>query len=282
MTKIRISDYANSIMDLVHLGFKPKQIAVKLGLNPVSVGSWLRTNHPEFSFIPNPGNVHYFDSIDSYAKAYILGFIAADGALVKATKSSTSLTITLKYEDKAVLEFIKSEIGSGAELKEICRPSSFDKTKTIHHIRYTNSNNTLIQGILKYGIGYNKSKTMGNILVNIPYDYRDAFIIGYFDGDGSVIVRNGLYQNDRGILCKDNSLYIQIRGTKEFFTGVCEHLSISTSHIHNTGSIPCLAFASKKDTMRLYKCYSHLPFYLKRKHDKFLERVNLPCYDKYR
>lgn len=281
MNKIKLSDYSNSIMDLVAKGLKPKQIAQELNLNPISVNSWLRINHPEISFRPNPGNLHYFDNIDSYAKAYILGFIAADGALVK-TKSGITLTITIKYEDKDVLEFIKSEIGSEAQLKEIIRESSFNPNKTIHHIRYTNSNKKLIEGIMKWGIDHNKSLTMGNIINNIPYDYRDAFIIGYFDGDGSVTTRNGLYENDRGILCKDNSLYIQIRGTVEFFEGICDHLKIDKSHIKQHDSIPQLAFASKKDTMRFYKCYSHLPFFYKRKHDKFLEKVNLPCYDNYR
>lgn len=281
MSKIRISDYSNSIMDLVAKGFAPKAIATNLNLNPVSVDSWLRKNYPELSFRPNPGNLHYFDIVDSYAKAYILGFIAADGALVK-TRSSTTLTITLKYEDKEILEFIKSEIGSEAPLKEIKRPSSFDNTKIIHHIRYTNSNRELIQGITKWGITENKSLTMSDIIKNIPYDFRGAFIIGYFDGDGSITIRNGFYENDRGILCKDNSLYIQIRGTKSFLRGICEYLKINDSHIHQNDSIPQLVFANKKDTMALYKCYTHLPFYLKRKHDKFLERINLPCYDKYR
>lgn len=281
MSKIRISDYSNSIMDLVANGLAPKAIATKLNLNPVSVNSWLRKNHPELSFRPNPGNLHYFNIVDSYAKAYILGFIAADGALVK-TRSSTTLTITLKYEDKEILEFIKSEIGSQASLKEIKKPSNFDNTKMLHHIRYTNSNKELIKGIMKWGITENKSLVMPNIIKNIPYDFRGAFIIGYFDGDGSVTTRNGLYENDRGILCKDNSLYIQIRGTKSFLEGICEYLEIDSSHIHQNDSIPQLAFASKKDTMKLYKCYNHLPFYLKRKHDKFLEKVNLPCYDNYR
>lgn len=283
MSKLKLSDYSVSIMELVRKGYKPTQIAKELKLNPVSVNSWLRTNYPELSFKPSPGNLHYFDTIDTYAKAYILGFIAADGALVKGTNtSSTTLTITVKYEDREVLDFIKAEIGSEAPLLEINRPSSFNPSKKIHHIRYTNSNKPLIEGIKKWGITNNKSLSMGNILNNIPYDYRDAFIIGYFDGDGSVTTRNGLYENDRGALCKDYSLYIQIRGTKEFFDGVCEHLNIDKSHIHQNDSIPQLTFASKKDTMRLYQCYNHLPFYYKRKHDKFLEKINLPCYDKYR
>ena len=71
-------------------------------------------------------------------------------------------------------------------------------------------------------------------------------------------------------------------GTYEFLKGVCEHLKISLNHIRQHDSIPKLAFANKKDVMSLYKCYTHLPFYYKRKHDKFLQRINLSCYDKYR
>lgn len=34
-------------------------------------------------------NEHYFEVIDSSAKAYILGFIAADGSLVKSSTGDT-------------------------------------------------------------------------------------------------------------------------------------------------------------------------------------------------
>lgn len=123
---------------------------------------------------------------------------------------------------------------------------------------------------------------MGNIIKNIPYEYRDAFIIGYFDGDGSITIRNGQYPNDRGILCYDYSLYIQIRGTKDFLLGICNHLKIDVTHIHQNDSIPHLSFASKRDTYRFFQCYKNLPFYYKRKHDKFLQRINHPSYDKYK
>ena len=72
---------------------------------------------------------------------------------------------------------------------------------------------------------------MKNIIINIPYEYRDAFIIGYFDGDGSVSVRDGLHKNSKGKMIPDHSLYINIRGTREFLEGICEHLEIDKSHI---------------------------------------------------
>ena len=268
-----------SVMNLISDGRKVPEIANILNINKVTINSFLRTHGIKLN--PDKGNVHYFDTIDSYAKAYIVGFIAADGALVK-TKTSTTLTITIKYADKAVLEFIKSEIGNEHKLQEIIRPSSFDPSKIIHHIRYTISDRYITKALNKLGITSNKSLSMGNIIKNIPYEYRDAFIIGYFDGDGSVTIRNGQYPNNRGILCRDYSLYIQIRGTKDFLLGICNHLKIDVTHIHQNDSIPHLSFASKKDTYRFFQCYKNLPFYYKRKHDKFLQRINHPSYAKYK
>lgn len=278
-TKVMTDEVISSVMNFISEGKTVPEIANILGINKITIGSFLRTHGIKLN--PDKGNVHYFDIIDSYAKAYIVGFIAADGALVK-TKTTTTLTITIKYEDKAVLEFIKSEIGNEHKLQEIIRPSSFDSSKTIHHIRYTISNRHIVEALNKLGITSNKSLSIGNIIKNIPYEYRDAFIIGYFDGDGSVTIRDGEYPNDRGILCKDYSLYIQIRGTKDFLSGICNHLKIDASHIHQNDSIPHLSFASKKDTYRFFQCYKNLPFYYERKYNKFLQRINHPSYDKYK
>lgn len=123
---------------------------------------------------------------------------------------------------------------------------------------------------------------MKNIITNIPYKFRDAFIIGYFDGDGSVSVRKGLHENSRGKIVPDHSLYINIRGTREFLEGICEHLEIDKSHIRQFDSIPSLNFASKKDVIKFFQCYNNLPFYYKRKYNKFLERINHPSFNKYK
>lgn len=279
--KIMTDEVITSVMNLLSEGKTVPEISKILNINKVTIGSYLRTHGIKLN--PDKGNVHYFDVIDSYAKAYIVGFIAADGAIVKSkTKANPSLTITIKYEDKEVLEFIKSEIGNEHKLLEINRPSSFDKTKTIHHIRYAITDKHIVKALNDIGITYNKSLTLGNIIENIPYEYRDAFIIGYFDGDGSVTIREGKYPNDRGFLCYDYSIYVQIRGTREFLSGVCKHLNISTSNIYQNDSIPQLSFANKKNTYRFFQCYNNLPFYYERKYNKFLERINHPSYDKYK
>ena len=279
--KVVITDEIKvQIQQLLEKSKTPKQISDLLGIKYPTLEGYLRLQG--YSFLPNQGDIHYFEKIDTYAKAYILGFIAADGSLVPAKKTSTiTLTITVKYEDKAVLEFIKSEIGNSHELLEIRRPSGFDKTKMIHHIRLSMSNPQIVHDIMKYGITPRKSLTMENIIENIPVGFRDAFIIGYFDGDGSVHIEDKPRKKIHGIY-SDYSLYINIRGTKPFLGGICDHLNIDKSHIYQHDSIPNLAFANKKDTYRLYQCYQYLPFYYKRKHDKFLQRINHSSYDKYK
>lgn len=281
MTEFKLIKYKDDILNSFDSGESCTSISRRYNCYLQAVTNLVKHFRPNSELHPYIGNINYFHTINSYAKAYIVGFIAADGSLVK-TKTTTALTITIKYEDKAVLEFIKSEIGNTHKLHEIIRKSSFNKNLTIHHIRYCIANRTIERDLNNLGIYSNKSLTMGNIIKNIPYNYRDAFIIGYFDGDGSATIRDGLYPNDRGILCKDNSVYIQMRGTREFLIGVCNHLDIDISHIHKNDSIPNLSVANKKDVIRFYKCYNNLPFYYKRKHDKFLQRINLPAFDKYK
>lgn len=265
---------------LLHEGNTPTQISKILNLNAVTVSSYIRSLGLKFR--PDPGNIHYFETIDTYAKAYILGFIAADGALVPAKYGPTiTLTITVKWEDKAILEFIKSEIGNTHKILEIRRPSGFDKSKIIHHARLAFSTPQIVHDIMKYGITPKKSFTLPNIIPNIPKQFRDAFIIGLFDADGSIHIQDSVRKSS-GVLCQDNTMYINIKGTHAILEGICEHLKIDKKHIHQYDSIPSLSFARKKDTYRLFQCYEHLPFYYKRKHDRFLQRVNHPSYDKYK
>lgn len=272
------------ILQAINTGKSLKEISDILCVPISTLASFIHRKFPNIKFLPEQGNVDYFHTINSYAKAYIVGFIAADGCLVK-TKSGSShtLTITVKEEDGDVLNFIKSEIGNSHSLLHIERPSKYNPNKIIHHIRYSITNRNITTDLYALGITSNKSLTMPDIIGNIPYEYRDAFIIGYFDGDGSVTIRDGLFSKpSKKRVYPDNTIYISFKGTVPFLTGICRHLGISTSHIHQYCSIATLAFASKKDVMRLFQCYKNLPFYYKRKHEKFLKRINHPSFDKYR
>lgn len=268
-----VKNKSEDIKTLLEKGLKPKQIAEVLNLNPVSVNSFIDKEYPNIKFKPFVKNKDYFDIIDSHTKAYILGFICADGALVSNNNGTITLTITIKYDDKDILNVIKSELESNHKLLDIKRKSSYNSDKYIHHIRLALSDKKVVSDLMKHGITQRKSLTMENIIENIPYEFRDSFIVGYFDGDGSVTIvhknikRNKVYYRDTNI--------VSIRGTFSFLSGICEHLNISKSLVKQYDSIPSLTFTSKKDIGRFIQCYSNLKFYFKRKYDKFL-------FDKYR
>ena len=106
------SNFRNEILNLLEQGYKPTQIANTLNLNKVSVNSFCK--NLGYSFKISQGNVKYFQNIDTHQKAYFLGFIAADGAIVNNT-----LTITIHKKDIELLEKLKSEIGNLHNIQSI-------------------------------------------------------------------------------------------------------------------------------------------------------------------
>ena len=114
-------------------------------------------------------NTDYFNEIDSNIKAYLLGFIAADGAIV-----NKELTITISKRDRIILDLLKYELVSTNDIQEI-----HHKSTDTELVRFTTSNEELINGIKKWGITKVKSLNMPNIIENIPHPYKSSFILGY-------------------------------------------------------------------------------------------------------
>ena len=198
-------------------------------------------------------NINYFSNIDTQIKAYLLGFIAADGALV-----NEELTITIHNKDRIILDVIKYELESTNDIQVI-------RHNDVDHVRFTTKNTQIYQDIIKYGILPNKSLSMTNIIENIPKEFRYSFILGYFDGDGSINVREVFY--DKNYTRKQQ---IQIRATKEFALGIVKELDIKTFNI-SEGSIPSLVISSLPEIEKFYNLvYSKSPIYLSRKKDKFM------------
>lgn len=231
-------------------------------------------------------NVQYFKKVNSYNKAYLLGFIAADGAIVqnKNTKTKT-LTITIHAKDVAILELLKSELNSSLNIKSINYKSKslLSYKLEVNHKRFNTSKKEIIQDLESYGLTANKSLTMSNLVVNIPTQYRKAFILGYFDGDGCFI--DSKVTRKRKYLKKDGSFSeytgekynscISIKGTKEFLQGIVNELQIQSYRIKQIQNqkIFTLLIVKNSDILKFYDCYNHCDFYLHRKKDKFTRKI---------
>lgn len=265
------SNFKKEILSFLEEGKTPNEISNLLNL--VYCSTQQMCNKLGYKFRPDQGNIRYFQNIDTSLKAYFLGFIAADGGIVKNT-----LTITIHKKDKEILDTLKREIGCEKPLINIIRPLYKGSDEMTSHIRFTLSNPKLIQDLNNLGIFSRKSLTIGNIIKNIPYEFRNSFIIGYFDGDGSVLLPKGKIKKTNNKYYPSYSIQISIRGTKELLTGILNHLNIQKNLVFNKTYI--LSLCKKEQIVQFLNCYNHLNFYLKRKYDKIQSRINHTSFQK--
>lgn len=207
----------------------------------------------------NQGNVRYFQNIDSSIKAYFLGFIAADGCVTQITKSSKGLTISIHEKDRIILDTLKEEIG--------CDNKVFSLKNNL--VRFQLCNKFLVEDLNKLGIKERKTFNLGNILENIPKNLQQSFVLGYFDGDGSVI----LPIDCRKPNMNTKRICISIRGTESLLKGIADSLKLSRYAIKKYDSTYRLDFSKKSEILKFFECYKATPLFLDRKYQKFLVRL---------
>ena len=126
-------------------------------------------------------NEDYFSQIDTPRKAYWLGFIAADGCIYKRDNHQGLLAISIKENDIELLNQFKQDI-------EATHP--INKAKQMISINITSDK---IYNDLN-NLGLIKQKTwkmdMTILFQNIGKKYFPDFLKGYFDGDGSIHLKN--------------------------------------------------------------------------------------------
>lgn len=111
----------------------------------------------------------------NYESAYILGFYWADGNL-----TNNSLDIEIQEQDKYLLDKF-NEIICNSKNKIYRR----DRNNSICY-RLVITNKNIAASLRELGYGNKNNR----IIPKIDEEYIYSFIRGYFDGDGSVSVRN--------------------------------------------------------------------------------------------
>jgi hypothetical protein len=129
----------------------------------------------------NPCQVRrdYFKTIDSDEKAYWLGFIAADGCVYIGGRQHT-LSIQLQRRDQHWLERFRDIIAPGATITDNAGPNSS---------ALSIGSQQLVKDLIMLGITPRKSLTLE--WPKVPEFFEMAFLLGYFDGDGSLMQRPG-------------------------------------------------------------------------------------------
>jgi len=261
-TPIRKDIDTEKIIELYENGLSCQQIAEKFNTHGSTVNRRLKKagikprNKLESAAKTNRNrgiNHNYFEIIDTEAKAYFLGLIAADGCVYKPTqKGQMQLHLQLKHNDEYIikkflkeLNLTKQKINNYENLSKLCICS--DK---------------ICSDLKKYGIEQRKTYTL-KFPKNISYEMFSHYVRGYFDGDGCVFVKG--YHNSIKYSCSSLKFIKSLRKILE------ENYNIKTNDkIANHGSYYELIY-SRQDSFEAYYhfFYKNATIYLKRKKLKF-------------
>ena len=203
-------------------------------------------------------NESYFTKIDSNEKAYILGFILADGY---NNVERYNLRITLHRKDIDILEKIKLAM---------CANNNISLTS------YNNSTQATLSIINKkissdlFNLGMKPGKSYNAKLPVISENLYKSLILGIFDGDGSLSINHNEY--DRGSFT--------ITGTKEMIFSIsnifrkeCDvNCYINQRYKERDNNNYSLNLCGNKVVIRVLNwLYTDSTIYLNRKHDKYLK-----------
>lgn len=126
----------------------------------------------------------FFSKIDNHTKAYWLGFISADGCLYRRDGHAGMISLSVNEKDVEILNNIQEDINYS-------KPVSFTKDARRENTTMATLqivSDAIFNDLLDIGIGIRKTYDLDvdYIFQNIPPTFIPSFILGYFDGDGSI------------------------------------------------------------------------------------------------
>lgn len=194
--------------------------------------------------------------------AYILGFMFADGNIVK-TKRGTHFFAIYSQDKKLLSEMLKL-MKSDHKLSK--RPGE-------DCYRLQIGSKEMFEDLISLGLTPNKSKRMKLPIISLKYE--SDFIRGFFDGDGNVW--SGRIHNDRE---KQNSV-IQVNFTSASFVflrkiqELLNNKGCGMGSLRKVGNYARLGYGSK-DALKIYKIMYNSPhkLFLKRKKLVFEKFIN--------
>lgn len=212
---------------------------------------------------------NYFDCIDTESKAYILGFIYADG-FVGDEKFNN---IVIAVNDLEILEFIAKEFKFTGNIRKT-KKGGFENSKCGYSLNF--SSKIMASRLREIGLYPNKSLTI-DTLPQIDKKLVRHFIRGYFDGDGSIVLSHNTsyYKAIDGLIKYIYPTYcFMILGTKCFLEEIIKEAEFNYAKIHNTKSekIKCIKINAKKEFNNIFKyLYDNSTIKLERKYNKWNE-----------
>lgn len=182
-------DLAKSAADEHISGQLLSVVAKKYGISTTTIENYMKRNgivyrnqHGRKNFF----NQRFFQSIDSEASAYFLGFLFADGHIGSIGGSTYTkpcrIIINISQKDRCILEQFMQAIQASGNV-HIHDYIPHETTYANHPMSRITLNSTKMAEDLM-DLKYAGVKADRSELPNIPKEYIRHFIRGYFEGDG--------------------------------------------------------------------------------------------------
>ncbi len=202
-------------------------------------------------------NENYFNKVDSEEKAYILGFLYADGY---NQVSKNQIRLTLNKKDVDILDKINKCL-------------NYDRPLLLLRNNYLDlSINSIIMSKQLEKLGCMQNKTFNIVFPKfIPEDLIRHFIRGYFDGDGCLSITN---RKDR----PSKSYQVNLLGRLEFISKVQEILiqktNINKTKLVKTKNVFYMSYTGKQNFIKITDyLYKNSNIYLDRKYNLYLSTL---------
>lgn len=218
---------------------------------------------------------NYFEKIDTPNKAYIFGFLWADGTIYTNTHK---IKLELQKDDLEILEKIKRELKWTGEIKTILNKEgkSYRPKETISY-RMALTNKKIVDDLAKKGFKTHRESSPLPYKF-VPRKYLLDFIRGYFDGNGCISFKNiekNVLKNLTISICGGTTIIHNIGTilTENYGLHVVYHRRRKNNPDNDT-----LYISRKNDCVRfLNLIYENSSLHLQRKYQKFLTINNCLC-----
>ena len=212
-------------------------------------------------------NCNYFDTIDTQEKAYILGILAADG--YNNNKDGEVVIGQSGINNTEILEKIKKCIKSDQPLGCVKNSKKNINWKDFYTLAIYSRR--ISDNLSELGIIQNKSNILEYPIIQEEFD--SSFILGYFDGDGSIYIDKKRY-NKGNITFTGNNLVIEIIQKKIY--NITKYKGYTYARHEKSPNIITLYYSGTKSTTTILSwLYSKSNIYLNRKKDKFDFLLNI-------
>ena len=207
-------------------------------------------------------NIDFFKNIDTEEKAYWLGFLMADGCVREYRSGCYQTSLELSTIDKELVYNFRDAIKCDG-------PIYSDDIRT----RFVVTNTQFARNLISHNVV--PHKTFNKVFPNLNKKLYRAYILGYFDADGSIT----LYQSkdkthiERArfhIACGSYSFLEKIKEILEEEAGLCFNTK-SLNTMHCNSKMTELYTAKMPNIAKIYDYFYTdvtIPF-MQRKKDKF-------------